>query len=82
MGSIIFRRNVIDVGYRHENIFDGIHQAINPHFRAKLQRVSNPYGVGLAAEKITKILKQTQLNDQLFQKHFYDLDDQLFNEVI
>jgi UDP-hydrolysing UDP-N-acetyl-D-glucosamine 2-epimerase len=66
-------RNVIDVGYRREEIFAAIEQAIQPQFRASLRGLENPYGSGDASSVIVQRLKNTPLGDTLIRKKFYDI---------
>lgn len=64
--------NVIDVGYRRDEIIQGITEAIAPAFRERLRGLANPYGNGHAAEVIVHRLKDIPLNDRLIQKRFVD----------
>jgi len=65
--------NVIDTGYRREEIIEGIARALDPEFRAGLENLKNPYGKGCAASMIVNVLKEVELNDKLIKKHFNDL---------
>lgn len=65
--------NVIDVGCTKAEIARGITRALSSDFRAGLARLTNPYGDGLAAEKIVDRLRQVALGDQLLRKEFKDL---------
>lgn len=66
--------NVIDVGNTREEIVRGIRRALDPGFRAGLQRLWNPYGSGHAAEVIVNRLKAVDLHDsRLLSKRFHDL---------
>ncbi len=62
--------NVIDVGYRREEICSGIRQALGPEFRANLKGLKNPYGDGHATEIIIGRLKQVVLDDSLLVKRW------------
>jgi UDP-hydrolysing UDP-N-acetyl-D-glucosamine 2-epimerase len=64
--------NVIDVGYRREEILAGIEQATNPEFRSRLRGRSNPYGDGHASEVIVNTLKDVHVDDRLLKKRFVD----------
>ena len=64
--------NVIDVGYRREEILDGIRRAVAPAFRARLRGLSNPYGDGHAAEAIVQRLREVSLDHALIVKRFAD----------
>ena len=66
-------RNVIDVGYGRDAIVKGIGKAINPEFRASLQKMSNPFGDGQAAGRIVEKLRSVRLGTELVHKRFYDL---------
>lgn len=66
-------KNVIDVGYEHDEIIAGIRKAITPEFRAGLQGIGNPYGDGRASEVIVKHLREADLDNRLVVKQFMDL---------
>jgi UDP-hydrolysing UDP-N-acetyl-D-glucosamine 2-epimerase len=66
-------RNVIDVGYGHEEVYKGIQKAIDPQFRASLTGLANPYGNGEASSIILQRLKSVPLGDALVRKKFHDL---------
>jgi UDP-hydrolysing UDP-N-acetyl-D-glucosamine 2-epimerase len=68
-------RNVIDVGYRREEILAGIERAISEDFRASLTSLVNPYASPkqCAASDIVGVLKTVQLGDRLIRKKFYNL---------
>lgn len=65
--------NVIDVGYRSEEILRGIRQAVLPEFRDRLAGEPNPYGDGGASDIIVNRLQEITLDCQLIQKRFVDL---------
>lgn len=66
--------NVIDVGYRREEIVAGIRRALAPEFRELLKGLANPYGDGQAASCIIDVLKKVDLDENLIVKRFYDID--------
>ncbi len=66
--------NVLDVGYGRHEILAGIQRATRPEFRAELLGLTNPYGDGLAAERIVSRLKSVTLNDALIRKRFAPLE--------
>jgi UDP-hydrolysing UDP-N-acetyl-D-glucosamine 2-epimerase len=68
-------QNVIDVGYRREDILAGIGRAIREDFRASLTSLVNPYAnpTESAASDIVSVLKTVQLGDRLIRKKFYNL---------
>ena len=66
-------RNVIDVGYNHSEILDGIQRAVAPAMRQSLQGMQNPYGDGHSAERIVSRLREVPLDEKLIVKRFYDL---------
>ncbi len=66
-------RNVIDVGYNHSEILDGIQRAVAPAMRQSLQGMQNPYGDGHAAQRIVSRLRDVPLDAKLIVKRFYDL---------
>lgn len=63
-------RNVVDVGYKPEDIAQGIRKALSPEFRAGLQGLENPYGDGKASERIVSALKEIELGRRLIMKTF------------
>ena len=66
-------KNVINVGYRREEIREGIKTASSPGFRDGLAGLVNTYGDGNAAERIVGKLKSVSIDDQLLMKHFHDI---------
>lgn len=64
--------NVIDVGYRREEILEGIRRAVAPAFRAQLRGRANPYGDGHAADVIVRRLQEVSLDQNLIMKRFAD----------
>ena len=60
--------NVIDVGYSKEAIKMVIKKALSPRFKNKLKKCRNPYGDGLASQRIVKILDGLKINNKLLQK--------------
>jgi len=66
--------NVIDVGYSHGEILEGIKMALQPAFRKSISSIDNPYGTGDAAEKIVDRLKNITLDQKLLLKTFSDTD--------
>jgi UDP-hydrolysing UDP-N-acetyl-D-glucosamine 2-epimerase len=65
--------NVIDVGADAGAIVAAIRRAVSPEFRAGLAGLVNPYGDGLAAERIVETLKATEPGPRLLRKRFVDL---------
>ena len=65
--------NVIDVGYAHEEIINGIEKAISEEFRSALQNLVSPFGDGNAAERIVEDVKSVKINSILLKKKFIDL---------
>ena len=68
-------KNVIDVGYNHLEILEGIQRAVAPAMRQSLQGMQNPYGDGHAAQRIVSSLRDVPLDKKLIEKRFYDLPD-------
>ena len=64
--------NVIDVGYRREEILRGLEEALRPPFRQQLQGRPNPYGDGHASEMIVSRLREVVLDDRLLRKRFVE----------
>jgi UDP-N-acetylglucosamine 2-epimerase (non-hydrolysing)/GDP/UDP-N,N'-diacetylbacillosamine 2-epimerase (hydrolysing) len=66
--------NVIDAESSSDEISEAIQTAIHPRFRAELVGMANPYGDGQAAERIVRVLRETELSPALIQKTFYDIE--------
>jgi UDP-hydrolysing UDP-N-acetyl-D-glucosamine 2-epimerase len=64
-------QNVIDVGYRRDEIVAGIQRALSAEFHASLETLRNLYGDGHAAERIVERLHSVALDEKLIQKVFY-----------
>ncbi len=65
--------NVVDVGYGHDEIKQGIRRVLDPAFGDELANVTNPYGDGQAAERIMERLTETAIDDRLLRKSFHDM---------
>jgi len=74
--------NVIDVGYNHSEILQGIQQAVSPAMHQRMQGMKNPYGDGHAAERIIDRLREVPLNKKLIVKRFYDISSPDLAETI
>lgn len=65
--------NVIDCGYKKENIKRAIRKALyDKKFKRAVGNVKNPYGNGHSAKLIVKILKSLDLKKIPLQKRFID----------
>lgn len=60
--------NVIAAGYDKNSIKGAIKKALSKEFREKLKKVKNPYGNGQASKKITQILVNLKINNELLDK--------------
>jgi len=65
-------RNIIDVGYKTDEILEGIKNATSESFRQSLEGLQSPYGDGRAAGRIVESLKKAPLDHRLFIKRFID----------
>lgn len=66
-------KNVIDVGYKKEEIVRGLKKALyDKKFLRLIKKVKNPYGDGHSAERIVKILKRLNYRKIPAQKRFID----------
>lgn len=65
--------NVIDTGYRREEIRRAVRKALSPAFRRSLRKLSNPFGDGRSAERIVRKLATIALDERLLVKRFQDL---------
>jgi UDP-hydrolysing UDP-N-acetyl-D-glucosamine 2-epimerase len=61
-------RNVIDAAPDARAIIDAIATAKSLDFRRSLQGMTNPYGEGLASEKIVEVLTTVPLGEELLMK--------------
>jgi len=61
-------RNVIDAAPDSGSILDAIAKAESSEFRGSLQGMTNPYGEGLASEKIVEVLTTIPLGEELLMK--------------
>jgi UDP-hydrolysing UDP-N-acetyl-D-glucosamine 2-epimerase len=66
--------NVVDVGYDRRSILEGLEKVLDPEFQASLKGIRNPYGTGVASDKIVEVLKRVQLDEKLIKKRFYDVE--------
>lgn len=60
--------NIVNVGYKKDEIVAAIRTAMSPQFRSKLVPEISPYGDGHSAERIVKILKEIPIDDKLIRK--------------
>ncbi|MSS73598.1 MAG: UDP-N-acetylglucosamine 2-epimerase (hydrolyzing), partial [Candidatus Latescibacteria bacterium] len=65
--------NVIDVGYRREEVMVGVQTALSAEFRTGLSQLTNMYGDGHAAGRIVEVLRAVHLDDRLLIKRFYEI---------
>jgi UDP-hydrolysing UDP-N-acetyl-D-glucosamine 2-epimerase len=61
-------RNILDAEPSVHSIVTKMQEATSPGFREMLSGMANPYGDGLAAEKIVQVLTATPLSDELLVK--------------
>ena len=60
--------NVINVGYSRQQIVAAIREATQPAFVERAKKAVNPYGDGHASERIVKVLREIEINQQLLNK--------------
>ena len=65
--------NVIDVDYNRDEILSALKFIESEDYKKQLESCINPYGDGKACERICKILKEIELNDNLLNKQFFEL---------
>jgi UDP-hydrolysing UDP-N-acetyl-D-glucosamine 2-epimerase len=65
--------NIISSDYGRADIVKAIQRATSESFRGELADLVSPYGDGHAAERIIKVLKETELDHRLLTKSFQDL---------
>ncbi len=61
-------RNVINVGHNKAEILAAIYEAAAQDFRDSLSNLTNPYGDGYSAAKITEILNTIEVDAKLLNK--------------
>jgi UDP-hydrolysing UDP-N-acetyl-D-glucosamine 2-epimerase len=61
-------RNVLDADADTSSILAAIARAKSPEFRRSLQGMTNPYGEGVASEKIVEVLTTVPLGEELLMK--------------
>ena len=62
-------KNVIDVGYRKDEIISGIKRALfDKEFLDAVKKCESPYGDGKASERIVKVLGEIKIDKRLLQK--------------
>lgn len=66
--------NVIDTGYERSQIAVAIRRALDPMFRAGLQRLVNPYARPGGVNAIVETLATVPLDSRLLVKRFHDID--------
>ena len=65
--------NIICVPFNKKIITQELKRACSTSFRRNCAGISNPYGDGRAAEKITQVLGSVPLGEKLFTKRFFDI---------
>lgn len=68
-------RNLVDASPEIESILEAIHIALSTDFRQSLAKMTNPYGDGMAAERIAEILTTVPLGEELLTKRAVPLSD-------
>ncbi len=66
--------HVIDVDYDSNEIFQALNYIKSEEYQNKLESCKNPYGEGKAGELICKILKKIEINKDLLNKKFIELE--------
>ena len=61
-------KNILDVPAQQNLIIERIRQALDPKFRQSLAGMTSPYGDGHAAERITNIVAEVPLGEELLHK--------------
>ncbi|HBB97301.1 MAG TPA: UDP-N-acetylglucosamine 2-epimerase (hydrolyzing) [Blastocatellia bacterium] len=68
----ILSANIINTTYQRDEISKAITQATADSFRENLADLISPYGDGHAAERIVRVLRETNLDAKLLSKSFQD----------
>ena len=64
--------SILDCLPQKNAILKAVAQVYSPEFKRILKNTQNPYGSGMASQKIIQILKSSDLN-KILKKEFYDL---------
>jgi UDP-hydrolysing UDP-N-acetyl-D-glucosamine 2-epimerase len=67
-------RNVLDADADAGSILAEMRRGLSPSFRASLEGMTNPYGDGMAGERIARLLAEVPLGEKLFVKRAVPLD--------
>ncbi len=67
-------RNILDADPTAESILAALRTARSPAFRQSLGGMTNPYGDGLASQKIVEVLTTVPLNADLLMKRHAPAD--------
>lgn len=67
--------NVIDVGYDFKEILNALNYIKSEEYQDKLNNCKNPYGDGKAGENICRILSDLDINIDLLNKKFFELEE-------
>lgn len=65
--------NVVDVGVSKEDIISKIQWVNSDEFRDQMKDLVNPYGDGMASQRIISKIKDVPLDSRLLQKRFHDV---------
>lgn len=60
--------SIIDTEYSEDSIISGINKALSKDFRDSIENMKYKFGDGHAAERIVKVLKNTEINEKLMRK--------------
>ncbi len=66
-------QNVIDVDYSSKEILNALNYIKTDEYQDGLKNCKNPYGEGKASERICKIIKDIEINNDLLNKKFVEL---------
>ncbi len=66
-------KNVIDTGYHHKEIHNGIKKALSKSFKKSINKLNNPYESKISATEIAKMILGIKKNEKLIKKKFKDL---------
>jgi len=67
-------QNVLDAAPTPDSILDALRKARSHPFRQSLEGMTNPYGDGVASERIVEVLTTVQLSERLLMKRHVPLD--------
>lgn len=75
--------NVVDISGNSINEFrSALEKIYSSSFQKNMKNCHNPYGEGRASDKIIDVIKNTQINDKLLIKKFFQIENPIEHGVV